>query len=443
MHIRRFGRVGAAAAMLAGGTLAVTSAQGSGLVQATDGYFIHDVRVFDGRDVVPLTNVLTDGQLVVAVGPNVQPPPGAAVVDGAGKTLIPGLIDAHTHVFGVNDLRESVLFGVTTELGMGVGAEPFLLALQACTGPSADRADLFGASQIATVPGGHGSQYGSPTLTSPSEAGPYVDARVAEGASYIKMVYDDLYLLGEHEDPWPTLPPPTAKALIDEAHARDLQIVAHATQLDDAQYLAQHGVDGLAHGVVDDAVGSDLAHQLVKHDAFVVATLSVFHAIDEADVATEPLDDPELAPWLTPNALFWLNFPVPPPLGSQWDFGTPLANAGWLHDEGVTLLAGTDTPNITAHGASLHVELELLVAAGLTPSEALTAATADTAEAFELADRGRIAPGLLADLVLVNGDPTTDILRTRDIDTIWRRGTAIDRDAQLALATSGPTPTCP
>jgi imidazolonepropionase-like amidohydrolase len=158
MHVRGFGRVGAAAAMLAAGTVAVVATQGTALVQATDGYFIHDVRVFDGRNVVSATNVLTDGELIVAMGPNVQPPPGAVVVDGAGKTLMPGLIDAHTHVFGVNDLRESVLFGVTTELGMGVGAEPSLLALQACTGPSADRADLVGASQIATVPGGHGSQ---------------------------------------------------------------------------------------------------------------------------------------------------------------------------------------------------------------------------------------------------------------------------------------------
>jgi imidazolonepropionase-like amidohydrolase len=99
-----------------------------------------------------------------------------------------------------------------------------------------------------------------------------------------------------------------------------------------------------------------------------------------------------------------------------------------LADAGVTLLAGTDvgTPG-TAHGASLHHELKLLVDAGLRPVEALHAATAAPARHFSLTDRGHIAPGQSADLLLVDGDPTTDITATRNIVGVWRRGAAVPR----------------
>ena len=97
------------------------------------------------------------------------------------------------------------------------------------------------------------------------------------------------------------------------------------------------------------------------------------------------------------------------------------------------ILAGTDAPNPgTAHGASIHRELELLVRAGLSPLEALRAATSVPARAFALHDRGRIAPGLRADLVLVDGDPTRDILATRNIVAIWKLGRIVDRESYRA-----------
>ena len=104
-----------------------------------------------------------------------------------------------------------------------------------------------------------------------------------------------------------------------------------------------------------------------------------------------------------------------------------------LRAAGVPILAGSDAPNPgTAHGASMHRELELLVDSGLTPVEALRSATLVPARAFGLTDRGRVATGLRGDLVLVNGDPTTDILATRDIAGVWKRGVMIDRAGYLA-----------
>jgi adenine deaminase len=111
----------------------------------------------------------------------------------------------------------------------------------------------------------------------------------------------------------------------------------------------------------------------------------------------------------------------------------PSATVTALKAAGVRILAGTDCSNPgTAHGASLHRELALLVAAGLKPIDALAAATSVTADAFGLTDRGRIAPGRRADLVLVDGDPTTEIGATRKIAGVWKQGHSIDRAAYRA-----------
>ena len=103
-------------------------------------------------------------------------------------------------------------------------------------------------------------------------------------------------------------------------------------------------------------------------------------------------------------------------------------NVQALHRAGATILAGTDAnsdptaPNTIEHGAALHEELLLLVRAGLSPIEALNAATRSAADIFELTDRGRIDIGLRADLLLVEGDPTTDILATQNIKAVWIAG---------------------
>ncbi|MDL9937212.1 amidohydrolase family protein [Gordonia sp. ABSL1-1] len=113
----------------------------------------------------------------------------------------------------------------------------------------------------------------------------------------------------------------------------------------------------------------------------------------------------------------------------QGDIDDVLASVAALRDAGVDLLVGTDVSipepfmGGLAHGASVHHELQYFVQAGFTPSEALTAATATTARRFGLDDRGRVAVGLRADLLLVDGDPTTDIDDTLNTLAVWRNGT--------------------
>src|SRR5262249_34167308 len=140
-----------------------------------------------------------------------------------------------------------------------------------------------------------------------------------------------------------------------------------------------------------------------------------------------------LASWITPTDARNLGSAFPRQPLALADYAVARDAVRKLRSAGVPILAGSDAPNPgTAHGVSIHRELELLVEAGLTPTEALAAATAVPAAKFGLSDRGRIAPKLVADLVLVKGDPTTDITATRKIVGVWKRGQGVDRAAYRA-----------
>src|SRR5215831_5841201 len=159
-----------------------------------DSFAIRNVRAFDGERVIPRTSVVVTDNTITAIAPDAEIPAGAKVIDGAGKTLLPGFIDAHTHTIDPKGLKQAAVFGVTTTLDMFTAPAVAKQIKQAqAAGTQADAADLFSAGYCATVPGGHGTEYGLPvpTLTSPDEARAWVDARVAEGSDYIKIIYDD------------------------------------------------------------------------------------------------------------------------------------------------------------------------------------------------------------------------------------------------------------
>lgn len=391
---------------------------------------IRDVRVFDGEKVLPRVTVVVRDGTIAAVGPEVQAPPGAEVVDGRGRTLLPGLIDAHVHAFGPA-LKRALLFGVTTELDMF--SDPRMLPglqRQQETAEVLERADLFSAGVLATAPGGHGTQFGQaiPTLTDPSQAAAWVDERVAEGSDFIKAVYEDGSLYGRA---LPSLSPETLRAVIAAAHDRGLLAVVHVSTAEGARIALTAGADGLAHLFLDRPADAELVRLAVDGGAFVIPTLTVLESVTGVPSGASLTEDPDLAPYLDRDDRRSLRSFFPFERGLS--LATAFASVVKLHAAGVPILAGTDAPNPgTTHGASIHRELELLVAAGLTPSEALAAATSVPAAAFGLEDRGRIAPGLLADLVLVEGDPTADVRATRRIVRIWRRGHAVERPVEEA-----------
>jgi imidazolonepropionase-like amidohydrolase len=400
---------------------------------ATTPIWIEHVRVFDGTRVLENANVSVDGGVIRAVGANAVKAAGAQVVDGTDKTLLPGLIDAHTHTIEQPTLQQAPIFGVTTDLDMFT--EPKSAATikkEQAAGNMPGYVSLRSAGYLATAPGGHGTEYGLvvPTLTKPEEAQAWVDARIAEGSDYIKAVYDDALEYGAGKAT-PTLSKETLKALAVAAHKRGKLIVVHIGTLQQATDAIEAGADGLAHLFVGSSSSPDFGKLAASHHIFVVPTLSVLQTICGTKFDSELSADPLLKPYLLPTAA----------AAMQRTFGMAAkpscegANEAvrQLKAAHVPILAGTDAGNPgTTQGASIHGEMELLVHAGLTPVEALHAATAAAATAFHLEDRGQIAPGKRADLVLVNGNPAADIRATRDIAAVWMAGVEVDRAAWRA-----------
>ncbi len=379
-----------------------------------------DVRVFDGSRVLTGATVIVRDGKIAAVGADVAIPAGAAVIEGAGHTLLPGLIDSHTHVIEPTALKQALVFGVTTEVDMFSWHRMIaqVKKLQAAGG-NPDMADVFSACTLVTAPGGHGTEYGLdiPTIGGPEEAQAFVDDRIAEGSDFIKIIYGGR----------PSINRATLKAVVDAAHKRGKMAVAHIGTFRGAREAIEAGVDGLAHLFVDRAPEPGFGRFVAEHKAFVIPTLTVLESCACGSPGGASLvQDSRLAPYLTPTDIKSLKLAFPP----QRSLSPAQEAVRRLKAAGVPILAGTDAPNPgTAHGASIHRELELLVQAGLTPTEALASATSVPAKAFGLDDRGRIAPGLRADLLLVKGDPTTDIKAARDIAGIWKCGVRLDRAA--------------
>jgi imidazolonepropionase-like amidohydrolase len=392
-----------------------------------------DTRVFDGAQVLPRATVLVRNGRIAAVGPQVQAPDGARVIDGRGKTLLPGLIDSHTHVFGPEVLRAALVFGVTTELDMFMSDAVLTnIRQELALAETLGIADLRSAGTLVTAPGGHGTEYGVsiPTLSSPEQPQAFVDARIAEGSDYIKIIYDNGKAFGIS---FPTLSQETLKAVIAAAHARKKLAVVHIGSLQGAREAVEAGADGLAHLFIDRPPDADFGRFVASHHAFVVPTLTVLESVSGRGGGGALAEDPAIAPFLSPGGQAELNRAFPALAGAATNYAAAEEAVRQLRTAHAPVLAGTDAPNPgTTHGASLHRELELLVKAGLTPAEALAAATSVPAKQFGLEDRGTIAPGKRADLLLVDGDPTTDIRATRKIVGVWKLGVAVDRDAYRA-----------
>ncbi|WP_433825928.1 amidohydrolase family protein [Actinoplanes sp. CA-015351] len=410
---------------------------------------IINVRIFDGTAVLDATTVLLDGDRITAVGS--EPPADATIVDATGATLLPGLIDAHVHTNPAN-LALALRFGVTTELEMQG------------TNTRHNRAHLIENDTVADVrssgfgitpPGGHPSELfpkdfrpgpppgatpppgarpaGPPPVmpfsTTPEEAVAFVPQLVETGSDYIKFMVDDGSVEGHPG--LPMLDQATLDAGVAEAKRHGMLTVAHTLTIDATRMAIEAGIGGLAHLFMDRPHTDEIITLVAASGAFVVPCV-VLNASMIGITGGELADDPRVASrlpddWMTTLRSSFGHYPQ----GSLTDV---LASVKALHDAGVDILVGTDASVALpflgglAHGASVHHELQYLVQAGLTPVEALRAATSVPAHRFGLDDRGRIAPGLRADLLLVDGDPTTLISDTLNTRAVWRRGTRVALD---------------
>jgi imidazolonepropionase-like amidohydrolase len=413
------------------GALALAAMLPPASADVADSFVIRGVRVFDGHTTHAVADVHVRSGLIHAMGRVEHLPDGTPIVDGRGKTLLPGLIDSHVHVFP-GAAADAVRFGVTTVLDMfsaqgPQAAESFRAQRESLA--RVDAADVWTALYGITPPGGPPAALlkamgvSMPTLDSQTDSAAFVAARLSEGSDYIKIFQDDTVVAGR---PYEKFAPEQLREIIAAVHAHERRAIVHVSAREQARVALEAGADALAHLFTDTMADESLVALARHRKAHVIATLSVLAGAAGSQDAKALAAHAAVQPWLSQ--------PQAEMLDSEFSQPTPeildrvLGSVRSLHAAGVPFLAGTDAPNpSTAFGPSLHMELQLLVSAGLSPPEALTAATAAPAEFFGLSDRGRIAPGMRADLVLVEGDPTSDIRATLDIVSVWKNGFLIDR----------------
>jgi imidazolonepropionase-like amidohydrolase len=447
--------------------LVLTAACGSGpppLVSrpagASRSVVLRNVRVFDApaarlldgpRDVV-----VRDGRIAV-IGPRGVPAPGLPEIDGRSATLLPGLVDLHTHtgssanppskIGSLPDVDDNfgayLRAGVTTALDLGSLSPQVFRLREALASGEKLGPRLYAAGPVFTAPGGHPAEvlrawlpwylrwYVLPRATrevaSPEDARQAVAALVAERPDVLKITID-----AGAQDDVPRLDVERIRAITEAGHVAGIRSIARVGTSGEALDAVRGGVDALAHAPWREELSDEAVAALAARRVPVVVTLAIW------DVSGTPrTSESEFLPIervvARPDVVSALLAPPPPADAFTAAFMRAAATAqparrrsvAKLRAAGVTVLAGSDSCNPgNFPGAGLHLELAKLVEAGLTPAEALRTATWVNARFLggEAADFGEVAVGKRADLVLVAGNPTVRLAELGEITQVLLDG---------------------
>lgn len=368
---------------------------------------LQNVRVFDGTGFSDCTSVVIDGDIIG------NDPEGAdEIVDGKGCFLIPGLIDAHVHLHHEGHLHALASYGITTALDMAMWPAEKMNGLRGKAGLP----DIRSAGLPVTASGSiHSCMLPLPEealLSGPEEAESFVQRRIDEGSDYIKLIAD---VPGPRQE--------TLNAVSAAAHQKGKMVVAHASAFTPFNMALEANADIITHAPRDKSVTEETATLMVQKKVVSVPTLTMMQAVS----ARPPLSA-ALGMIIFKPSLFMAILKTKRNGQGQQTYENAKDSVTRMYRAGVPILAGTDCheePNSVfevKHGESLHRELELLVEAGVSVLDALRAATVLPAEHFRLSDRGVIAEGKRADLVLLSEDPTKDIRATRSVVRVWCGG---------------------
>ena len=401
----------------------------------------------DGSDAIANAAMIVDHGTIVAVGEadSVSAPAGARSVDLSGRTIMPLLHSVHVHLgyligdgmAAENYSRESMLADLESHAHYGLGS---VLSLGADAGDTAfnvredQKAGRAGGARLFTVGRGLTSVGGWPTNIAAIAAGPQqveteeeardaVRAMAERKADAIKIWVDDA------GGRLPKISPELFGAAIDEASQLGLKVLAHVYYLDDAKALVEAGVSGLAHSIRDAEVDDELIEMMLANDVFYVPTL-VAHQSTSAyadqeewigEASMRESVDPALVDKLM-SAEYVENLNASPGLPAQREqYQTALINVKKLSDAGVAIALGTDSGTTNRFpGYFEHRELKLMVDAGMTPAQAITAGTKDSAAVVRLA--GTLSEAAPADFLVLTSNPLEDIRSTREIDAVYVAG---------------------
>jgi imidazolonepropionase-like amidohydrolase len=391
-------------------------------------------RLVDGTGAAPVERavLVVKGDEILGVATMSEPgtvPADAERIDVRGKTILPGFVNAHGHVADTSGLqagpefyrRENLerqlrlygRYGVTTVFSLG-GDGPAGAALR--NEPAVGRARLFIAGPVITASTAQG-------------AAAEVEKIAAMGVDWLKFRVDDN--LGAS----PKMPKAAWKTVIDMGHARQLPVAAHVFYLDDAKDLLREGIDLLAHSVRDRPVDADFIALATSRDVCVVPTLTREVSTFVYESTPEWFTDEFFLRHADAKVLEHLKAParqaqIRKSASAQKykvALSTAAGNLKTMKDGGVRIAMGTDTgPPARFQGYFEHMELDLMVKAGLTPMQAIVAATSDAARCMKKADTlGVLRAGATADFVIYTDDPTKDIRATRSIESVWVNGVRV------------------
>jgi len=467
-----------AAALLAMGVVAPAAAETT---------VLRNVTVIDGTGAAAKPNsaiVMTDGKIAY-VGPvsGVKAPAGARNVELSGKFVIPGLIDSHVHVGMMKDvtqdekfetpenvqadLKTYAAYGVTAVQVLGTDKNFVLDIRNQQRKGRPIMARLFSAGQGAVMKGGYGGLVGvTQPISTPDEARKLVDEQAARGVDFIKLWMDD-----ERKTIPVKMSFEISKAIIDQAHKKNLKVVAHVFYLADAKELVRQGVNGFGHMVRDQPVDSELLNMMKARGVWMVsATLSREMAYSLAIMPW--LQDPFFTRGVTPGTVDALRSParekaivtgptrfpgLPYEKKVFFDMDRTLVQAvenyAAMVKAGVNTGMGTDSgPNGRFPGFNAHEEMQMQVLlAGRTPMDAIKSATSDNARWLGDKTIGSIEQGKWADLVVLEKNPLDDIRNTHMIAQVYVAGNSVptvwqtcrDRPAGACTGKSTDTPQMP
>jgi imidazolonepropionase-like amidohydrolase len=392
-------------------------------------------RVIDGtgRVLEDATVVVRDGRIqAVGAASSVEVPAGATRVELRGRTLMPGLINAHGHVAATRGLQSQPQFytrenlerqlrtyagyGVTTVFSLGDDGEPGFALRDEQESAALRRARLFVGGEVITG-------------RTADEARAHADRVAAMKPDLLKIRVDDN--LGRSAK----MPPEAWRAVLERAEAHDLPLAVHIFYLSDAQALLEAGAHFIAHSVRDTDVDDRFIREIKARDVCYCPTLTREVSTFIYDSTPPWVDDPfflkgvdaDIARQLAdPGRHAQIRQSPGWEAGQQYKAGLEIAtrNLKRLADEGVRIAFGTDSgPPARFQGFFEHLELEMMVEAGLTPMQAIVSATGDAARCWNKAgELGSIEPGATADLIVLGDNPLDDIRHLRAIESVWIGG---------------------
>jgi imidazolonepropionase-like amidohydrolase len=373
-------------------------------------------RLITGNQAAPIENgtIVIQGDRIVGVGKgaDVQVPAGATRVNVAGKTIMPTVLDTHTHLSTtrdalIKDLKRRAYYGVSAALSLGTDGFG-LLGMREEKIPGAARYFSAGLGITRFEPGPPKFQ-----INSEAEGRKAVQENAAHRADIIKVWVDD------RDGKVDKVTPLQYAAIIDEAHNRGLRVTAHIFNMDDAKGLMRAGLDAFAHGVRDRDIDDETV-RLFRQRPYLFLTpnlpdrgVKVDNSWLKASLSADEYAQLEKANTDRPKV--------------QEFFGIQARNLNRLSRAGVRITMGTDGNRPWAP----HEEMADMVSTGMTPMQVIVAATRNSAAFLRVTDAGTLDPGMSADFMVLDANPLDDITNTRKISAVYLHGVPVDRSVPI------------